>query len=72
MRRVVFFPGGRLVEDLRLREADLEAKKLGSMCEARSDTLQGSFCVGNKGSIICEEKVSDKPLISLGVSLKAA
>ena len=71
MRRVVYFPGGRLVEDLRLLEADLEAEELGSICEAESDTLQGSFCMGNQGSIICEEKVPDKPLMSLGVSLKA-
>lgn len=69
---MVFFPGGRLVEDLRLLEADLKAKKLGSICEAGSDTLQGSFCLGNQGSISCEEKVSNKLLIRLGVSLKAA
>ena len=70
MRRVVYFPGGgSLVEDLRLLEADLEAKELGSIYEAGSDTLQGSFCVGNQGGIICEEKVPDKPLMSLGVSL---
>lgn len=69
---MVFFPGGRLVENLLLLEADLEAKKLGSICEAGSDTLQGSFCLTNQGSIICEEKVSNKLLISLGVSLKAA
>ena len=69
---MVFVPGGRLVEDLRLREADLEAEKLGSIGEAGINTLQRSFCVGNQGSIICEEKVSDKSLISLGVSLKAA
>ena len=60
-----------MVEDLRLLEADIEAKKLGNIGEAGSDTLQGSFCVGNQGSIINEEKVSDKPLMSLGVSLKA-
>ena len=30
--------------------------------------MQGSFCVGNQGSIIFKEKVPDKPLISLGVS----
>ena len=45
-------------------KADLEAKELASICEAGSDTLQGSFCVGNQGSII----FPDKPLMSLGVS----
>ena len=49
-------------------KADLKAEELASIWEAGSDTLQGSFCVGNQGSIIFKEKVPDKPLMSLGVS----
>ena len=53
-----------------LLEADLEAEELGSVYEASRDALQGSFCVGDKSSIVCEEEVPDQPLLGLGVGLK--
>ena len=54
-----------------LLEADLEAKQPRGICKARCDALKGSLCVGDKGSVIREEKVLDQPLVRLGVGLEA-
>ena len=42
-----------------------------SVCKEGCDALQGSFCVGDKSSIVCEEEVSHQPFLGLGVGLKA-
>lgn len=42
-----------------------------SVCKEGRDVLQGSFCVGDKSSIICEEEVPHQPSLGLGVGLKA-
>ena len=60
------------MKNLRLLEADLEAKQPRGICKARCDALKGSLCVGDKGSIIREEKVLDQPLVRLGVGLEAS
>ena len=42
---------------------------MGSLCEAASDALQISFCVGNKGNMAVKEKVVDQLLKGLRVSM---
>ena len=61
---------GRLVKNLYLVEADLEAKQLQGICKAKRNVLESSLYVGNKGSIIHEEKILD-PLLGLCVGLEA-
>ena len=43
-------------------QADLESKELGSLCKAESYVLQGSFGVGNEGSVVSEEEVMEQLL----------
>lgn len=59
------------MENLLLLEAGLKVEELSSICEASCDTLQGSFCVGDRSSIVCKEKVLDQPFLGLDVGLKA-
>ena len=71
VRKAVLFPGCWLVEDFRLFQADLESEELGSFCEAGCQALQGTFGMGNKGSVAGKEKVSKQLLKSLCVGLQS-
>ena len=64
--------GGWLVKNLRLLEADFEAKQLRGICKARCETSKGPLSVGDKDSFIRKEKVLDQPLLHLGVGLEAS
>ena len=71
MRKAVLFSGCRLVEDFRLFQADRESEELGSFCEAGCQALQGTFRMGNKGSVVGKKKVSKQLLKSLCVGLQS-
>ena len=58
------------MKNLCLLEADFLAKQPRGICKEGCDTLEGSLCVGDKDSVICEEKVLDQPLLHLGVGLE--
>ena len=60
------------MKNLRLLDADFWAKQPRGICKAGCDALKGSLCVGDKGSVIREEKVLDQPLLRLGVGLEAS
>ena len=65
--------GSWLVKNLlRLLEADFVAKQPPGICKAGYDALKDSLCVGDKGSVIREERVLDQPLLRLGVGLEAS
>ena len=68
----MFFMGSWLVKNLRLLEADFEAKQPRGICKAGCDALKCLLCVGHKGSIIHKEKVLDQPLLCIGVGLEAS
>ena len=53
-----------------LLRADFKPKELGSLGEAGCQTLQGCFSVGNEGSIVCKQQLSDKLLQGLCVGLQ--
>ena len=63
--------GGRLMENHRLLEADLEAEQSRGIRKTGRKALQGLLSVCNKSSVVREEKVPDQPLTGLGVSLEA-
>ena len=52
---------------LSLPEADIEANQLRSVCKTRCDAPKRLLWMGDKGSIVCMEKVHDQPLLGLGV-----
>ena len=68
---MVFLLQRGLVKDLCLLEADLEAKELNSACKTGCDSLCSSFCVGNEGSVVCEEELPHQPFLGLRVGLQA-
>ena len=57
------------MKNLSFPEADIKAKQPHGICRAICDTLQSLLCVGDKGSVICKEKVPDQPLLCLLVGL---
>lgn len=63
---------GRLVKNLCLLEADLKAKQPRGICKAGRNALKRSLRVGNKGSVVREEKILDQPLLGLCVGLEAS
>ena len=60
------------MKNLGLLEANFYAKQPRGICKAGCDALKASLCVGDKGSIIREEKALDQPLLRLGVGLDAS
>ena len=71
MGRAVLFKGYRLLKDLSLLQADLESEELDSLCKAGSYVLQGSFGVGNKGSVVSEEEVTKELLKCFCVGMQS-
>ena len=53
-------------------EADLEAKQPRGICKAGRNTLKSSLHVGNKASVVREEKILDQPLLGHCVSLETS
>ena len=53
-----------------LFQAESWANQSQGICKAGCDALNGSLCVGDKGSVI-HEKILDQPLLHLGVGLEA-
>jgi hypothetical protein len=62
--------GCRLMEDLCLFNADDKAKELIGSCEAGGKLLQGSLCVSDKLSVICQQHLSNESLHGFGVCLE--
>ena len=59
------------MEYFRLFQADLESKELSSLCKAGCYALQGTFGVGNQGSIIGKEEFTYQLLKSLCMRLQS-
>ena len=72
VRWSIFFIGSWLVKNLRVLEADFWDKQPRGICKAGCDALKGSLCMGDKVSVILEEKVLDQPHLRLGVGLEAS
>ena len=58
-----------LVKNLSFSVANVKANPTRSVRKARCDALESLLCVDDNGDVVHKEKVSDLPLLYLGVGL---
>ena len=60
MRRIVCLTWRGLIQHFSLRQADCEAEVLGCIREAVDDVLYGFLSVGEKGTVVSKQQLSDE------------
>ena len=58
----VFFSEGKLVKNLSNPEADFKAIQMQGIRKAWCDGLQGLLHMGDEGSVVLKEKITDQPI----------